>query len=116
MKTRPVYVIDKRGERTFWTKVGVAIERPDGSLTIKAESPADELHVRPPASALTTTGTVSGSFAVELELPIAGYQIVRSGETFDLDLRIRRVPQDAIGLLNEGIRRGRAKLVLGGGK
>ncbi len=47
-KMKAVYVINSKGERKFWTKVGVAFVNRDGSLNCKLESlPVDgELHIR----------------------------------------------------------------------
>lgn len=38
MKLKHVYQVSKRGERTFWTKIGVAFENRDGSLNVKLDS------------------------------------------------------------------------------
>lgn len=47
-KMKHVYVITGKGERKFWTKVGVAFVNRDGSLNCKLDSlPVDgELHIR----------------------------------------------------------------------
>lgn len=47
-KMKYVYVISGKGERKFWTKVGVAFVNRDGSLNCKLDSlPIDgELHIR----------------------------------------------------------------------
>lgn len=47
-KMKFVYVIAGKGERKFWTKVGVAFVNRDGSLNCKLDSlPVDgELHIR----------------------------------------------------------------------
>ncbi len=47
-KLKFVYVITGKGERRFWTKVGVAFVNRDGSLNCKLDSlPVDgELHIR----------------------------------------------------------------------
>lgn len=47
-KMKFVYVIAGKGERKFWTKVGVAFVNKDGSLNCKLDSlPVDgELHIR----------------------------------------------------------------------
>lgn len=47
-KMKYVYVISGKGERKYWTKVGVAFVNRDGSLNCKLESlPVDgELHIR----------------------------------------------------------------------
>lgn len=47
-KMKFVYVITGKGERKFWTKVGVAFVNRDGSLNCKLDSlPVDgELHIR----------------------------------------------------------------------
>ncbi len=47
-KVKFIYVITSKGERKFWTKVGVAFVNRDGSLNCKLESlPIDgELHIR----------------------------------------------------------------------
>jgi hypothetical protein len=47
-KMKFVYVIAGKGERRFWTKVGVAFVNKDGSLNCKLDSlPVDgELHIR----------------------------------------------------------------------
>ncbi|MCH2109765.1 MAG: hypothetical protein MK135_10570 [Polyangiaceae bacterium] len=47
-KMKFIYVITGRGERKFWTKVGVAFVNRDGSLNCKLDSlPVDgELHIR----------------------------------------------------------------------
>ena len=43
-----IYVISGKGERKFWTKVGVAFVNRDGSLNCKLDSlPVDgQLHIR----------------------------------------------------------------------
>lgn len=43
-----IYVITGKGERKFWTKVGVAFVNRDGSLNCKLDSlPVDgQLHIR----------------------------------------------------------------------
>lgn len=33
-----VYVVTKRGEKSFWTRVGVAFTNRDGSLNVKLEA------------------------------------------------------------------------------
>lgn len=47
-KVKFIYVITGKGERKFWTKVGVAFVNRDGSLNCKLDSlPVDgELHIR----------------------------------------------------------------------
>lgn len=47
-KVKAIYVISSKGERKYWTKVGVAFVNRDGSLNCKLESlPVDgELHIR----------------------------------------------------------------------
>lgn len=47
-KMKHVYVITGKGERKFWTKIGVAFVNRDGSLNCKLDSlPVDgELHIR----------------------------------------------------------------------
>jgi hypothetical protein len=47
-KMKFIYVITGKGERKFWTKVGVAFVNRDGSLNCKLDSlPVDgELHIR----------------------------------------------------------------------
>ena len=47
-KIKFIYTISERGERKFWTKVGVAFVNRDGSLNCKLESlPVDgQLHIR----------------------------------------------------------------------
>lgn len=47
-KMKYVYVISGKGERKFWTKIGVAFVNRDGSLNCKLDSlPVDgELHIR----------------------------------------------------------------------
>lgn len=47
-KVKQVYVITGKGERKFWTKIGVAFVNRDGSLNCKLDSlPVDgELHIR----------------------------------------------------------------------
>ncbi len=47
-KMKYVYVISGKGERKFWSKIGVAFVNRDGSLNCKLESlPVDgELHIR----------------------------------------------------------------------
>ena len=47
-KIKYIYVITGKGERKFWTKVGVAFVNRDGSLNCKLDSlPVDgELHIR----------------------------------------------------------------------
>ncbi len=47
-KMKFVYVITGKGERKFWTKVGVAFVNRDGSLNVKLDSlPVNgELHIR----------------------------------------------------------------------
>lgn len=47
-KMKYVYVITGKGERKFWTKIGVAFVNRDGSLNCKLDSlPVDgELHIR----------------------------------------------------------------------
>lgn len=49
MNVRYVYIITGKGERKFWTKVGVAFTNRDGSLNVKLESlPTNgEFHIRP---------------------------------------------------------------------
>ena len=37
-KMKVVYVITKRGNRSFWNRVGVAFVNSDGSLNVKLES------------------------------------------------------------------------------
>lgn len=43
-----VYVIHSRGERKFWSKVGIGFDNPDGSIELVLESlPVDgKLHIR----------------------------------------------------------------------
>lgn len=47
-RMKVVYVISGKGERKFWTKIGVAFVNRDGSLNCKLDSlPVDgELHIR----------------------------------------------------------------------
>lgn len=47
-KMKVCYVITGKGERKFWTKIGVAFVNRDGSLNVKLDSlPVDgELHIR----------------------------------------------------------------------
>lgn len=47
-KMKFVYVITGKGERKFWTKVGVAFVNKDGSLNCKLDSlpVGGELHIR----------------------------------------------------------------------
>lgn len=47
-KVKFIYVITGKGERKFWSKVGVAFVNRDGSLNCKLDSlPVDgELHIR----------------------------------------------------------------------
>lgn len=47
-KVKAVYVISTKGERKYWTKIGVAFVNRDGSLNCKLESlPVDGvLHIR----------------------------------------------------------------------
>ena len=49
-KYKFVYVVTSKGERKFWTKVGIAFVNRDGSLNCKLDSlPVDgELHIREP--------------------------------------------------------------------
>ena len=45
-----IYVITKKGDRTFWTKVGVATENQDGSFDCECDIksfPEGKLHIRP---------------------------------------------------------------------
>jgi hypothetical protein len=37
-KMKVVYVITKRGERSFWNRIGVAFVNRDGSLNVKLEA------------------------------------------------------------------------------
>jgi hypothetical protein len=53
-KMKAIYVINNKGDKKYWTKVGVAFVNRDGSLNCKLESlPLDgSLHIRdytPPA-------------------------------------------------------------------
>lgn len=47
-RMKVIYVISEKGERSFWTKVGVAFVNRDGSLNCKLDSlPVDgALHIR----------------------------------------------------------------------
>lgn len=47
-KMKVVYVISKRGTRSFWNRVGVAFVNSDGSLNVKLESlpVSGELQIR----------------------------------------------------------------------
>jgi hypothetical protein len=47
-KVKAIYVISSKGERKYWTKIGVAFVNRDGSLNCKLESlPVDGvLHIR----------------------------------------------------------------------
>lgn len=47
-KMKVVYVITKRNERSFWTRIGVAFVNRDGSLNVKLEAfPVDgACHIR----------------------------------------------------------------------
>jgi hypothetical protein len=47
-KVKAIYVISSKGDRKYWTKIGVAFVNRDGSLNCKLESlPVDgELHIR----------------------------------------------------------------------
>jgi hypothetical protein len=47
-KTKSVYTITERGDKSYWTKIGVAVVNPDGSLNIKLDAiPVNGLlHVR----------------------------------------------------------------------
>lgn len=58
-KMKYVYVISGKGERKFWTKIGVAFVNRDGSLNCKLESlPVDgELHIRDAAIREDRDGT-----------------------------------------------------------
>jgi len=42
------YSITKRGEKTYWSKIGVAFENRDGSITVKLEAfpVSGELQIR----------------------------------------------------------------------
>jgi hypothetical protein len=37
-ETRTVYAITERGERSFWTKIGVAFPTRDGSLNVQLDA------------------------------------------------------------------------------
>ncbi len=37
-ETRTVYAITEKGERSFWTRVGVAYPNRDGSLTLQLDA------------------------------------------------------------------------------
>ncbi|OQX69404.1 MAG: hypothetical protein B6A08_04820 [Sorangiineae bacterium NIC37A_2] len=60
-KMKYVYVISGKGERKFWSKIGVAFVNRDGSLNCKLESlPVDgELHIRDAAVREDRDGSTS---------------------------------------------------------
>lgn len=55
-KVKFVYVITGKGDRKYWTKVGVAFVNRDGSLNVKLHSlPIDgEMHIRDSATDMAT--------------------------------------------------------------
>lgn len=61
-KMKVVYVITKRGERSYWNRIGVAFVNRDGSLNVKLEAiPVDgACHIRDYVPREESLGAASG--------------------------------------------------------
>jgi hypothetical protein len=67
-KMKVVYVITKRGERSFWNRIGVAFVNRDGSLNVKLEAiPVDgACHIRDYVPREDSLGSSTGRDLLEL--------------------------------------------------